>query len=238
MAGVDVPVPELELTLHVPRLREIAMMGETDFFTAVQYICLDKEMLVQDQALLQGFSNFQVLMKVLQQPEVANKKVAILNLLTLLVPTHKAMFTPNSIILNNVETKSSILIDNDNFDKLKEVFKQILCVNSIFQGDNVVYNPANAAAERIARKIMQGRKKVAEIKSKDNKDSVIARYISILSVGLHWTVEQCLDLTMYQLFDIIERYSLYTNYETDLRVRLAGGSPKSEVENWMKSIHN
>lgn len=238
MAGVDIPVPELQLTLHPPQLREIALIGEADFFAAMQYVCLDKQMLVKDIATLGDYSNFQVLMKLLQQPEVANKKSAILNLLSLIFPLHSPMMTPNSILLNNRETKETTLIDNNNFNIFQQVLSQILCVNSIFQGDNVVYNPANAAAARIAQKLMAGRRKVAEIKSKESKDSVIARYVSILSVGLGWTVADCLNLTMYQLFDIMERYTLYVNYDTDLRVRLAGGDPKTEVENWMKPIHD
>ena len=42
---------------------------------------------------------------------------------------------------------------------------------------------------------------------------------------------------MYQLYDLIERYSLYTNWDIDLRIRLAGGKPDSQAEDWMKNIH-
>ena len=42
---------------------------------------------------------------------------------------------------------------------------------------------------------------------------------------------------MYQLFDLVERYTLYTGWDIDLRVRLAGGDPKQEADNWMKNIH-
>jgi hypothetical protein len=30
---------------------------------------------------------------------------------------------------------------------------------------------------------------------------------------------------------------LWRDYDVDLKVRLAGGKPDSEVENWMKDIH-
>jgi hypothetical protein len=35
MAGIDIPIPELKLVIHVPTVKEIAYMGETEFFTAV-----------------------------------------------------------------------------------------------------------------------------------------------------------------------------------------------------------
>jgi hypothetical protein len=35
-----------------------------------------------------------------------------------------------------------------------------------------------------------------------------------------------MDLTMYQMYDLIERYSLYVNWDIDIRSRLAGGKPE------------
>jgi hypothetical protein len=43
--------------------------------------------------------------------------------------------------------------------------------------------------------------------------------------------------TMYQLYDLIERYSLYMSWDIDIRSRLAGAKPDSQPDNWMKNIH-
>jgi len=51
------------------------------------------------------------------------------------------------------------------------------------------------------------------------------------------SLQDCLNLTMYQLFDLIERYSLYVNWDLDIKSRLAGGKPDSKPDNWMKNIH-
>ena len=66
MAGVAIPIPELQLIAHAPAIKDIAYMGEKQFFMAIQYLCLEKEALVQDESLLLGMSNFQVLMKILE----------------------------------------------------------------------------------------------------------------------------------------------------------------------------
>ena len=47
----------------------------------------------------------------------------------------------------------------------------------------------------------------------------------------------CMELTLYQLLDLIERYSLYVNWDIDIRSRLAGASPGDSPDNWMKNIH-
>jgi hypothetical protein len=35
MAGTDIPVQECSLTIHQPKLKEIALIGERDFFQAI-----------------------------------------------------------------------------------------------------------------------------------------------------------------------------------------------------------
>ena len=210
MAGIDIPIPELQLIIHVPTIKEIALMGETKFFMAVQYLCLDKESLIQDETLLSSLTNFQVLMKVLEQSQDKDKKNAIIMLLTLLFPEYTPIITRNSIMLNKMADKET----------------------------NIIYNPANDRAKEIAEKLMRGRKKVAEIKSKGNNESVLTRYISILTIGTNtMSIEDCLNLNMFQIFDLMERYSAFVEWDVDLRVRLAGGKPDKPVESWMRDIH-
>jgi hypothetical protein len=103
----------------------------------------------------------------------------------------------------------------------------------------VIYKPANEAAKRIADKILKGRQKVATIKNKGENESVLTRYISILTIGTNsLTINDCLNLNLYQLFDLMERYNAFVEWDADLRVRLAGGKPDKQVESWMRNIHN
>jgi hypothetical protein len=41
------------------------------------------------------------------------------------------------------------------------------------------------------------------------------------------SLEDCMNLTMYQLYDLVERYMLYVNWDMDIRCRLAGGKPEN-----------
>ena len=234
MCGIDIPIPECQLVIHQPRIREIAYLGEQDFFTGVQTLCIDKKMMIQDKALLDTTNNFQIFMTIMSEKETADKKAAVQQVCTLLFPDCKTIFTPRSIILQG--KSGMITIDENNFEPMQQIVTQICCLRS-GPGDQQSFNPANEKAAEIARKLMRGRQIVAEQKGETNT-SIFSQYLSTLTVGLHsMSLQDLMDLTMFQLYDLIERYMLYINWDMDIRSRLAGGKPDSKPDNWMKNIH-
>jgi hypothetical protein len=84
---------------------------------------------------------------------------------------------------------------------------------------------------------MRGRQRVAAQKGSSNT-SIFTQYLSILTVGLgSMSLKDATDLTMFQLYDLVERYMLFVNWDMDIRCRLAGGKPENQPDNWMKDIH-
>jgi hypothetical protein len=83
---------------------------------------------------------------------------------------------------------------------------------------------------------MRGRERIAEERN-DKNSSIFSQYLSILTVGLHISLNELIKLTMFQLYDLIERYHLWIGWDLDVRLRLSGGKPEDKVENWMKNIH-
>lgn len=235
MCGADIPVPEYQTVVHQPKIKEIALIGESDFFVAVQCLNLSKDMIAQDKTLLQNTTNFQIFMTVMMEKETRDKKEATLALLQLLFPNYQIMFTPRSIMFTSSE-KDSFNIDETNFDILQDIIKEIFCVSNQ-KNQQANFNPANKKAEEIAKKLMRGRQRVAEINGTATA-SIFAQYLSILTVGLSsMSLQDLMDLTMYQLYDLIERYQLYISWDIDIRSRLAGASPEDKPDNWMKNIH-
>ena len=45
----------------------------------------------------------------------------------------------------------------------------------------------------------------------DDVGSVYARYVSTLAIGLKLPLEYLINCTIYQINDLLERFSLYTN---------------------------
>lgn len=234
MCGIDIPIPELQLTVHQPKMKEIALIGTPDFLAGAQTLCISKNLLAQGETLLAELNNFQILMMIMAEKEAADKREAVKKVFQLILPDYQILLTVRSIICNG-KNGESILIDESNFDAFQEVLKDIFCANS-GPSDIRSFNPADAKAKEIADKLLRARARVAAQK-KDGGNDVLATYISTLSVGLQIPMDQCINMTMFQMFDLIERFGLYTSWDLDIRSRLAGGKPDSQPDNWMKSIH-
>ena len=233
MCGIDIPVPECQITVHQPRIQEIALLGEKDFFIGVSTFCVNKNML-QDKGLLGNTNNFQIFMTIMSEEETADKKLAVQQVATLFFPEYKINFTPRSIIFSG--KGGMITVDENNFEPLQDALTAICCLRS-GPGDQQSFNPANDKAAEIARKLMRGRQIVAEQKGETNT-SIFSQYLSILTVGLRsMSLQDMMNLTIFQLYDLIERYMLYINWDMDIRSRLAGAKPDSKPDNWMKNIH-
>lgn len=234
MCGIDIPIPELQITIHQPTIKEISYIGEQEFFIGLQTLAINKNMLAQGNSVLESTTNFQIFMTIMKEQETKDKKDAVINLFQLIFPGSQVVFTPMSILLNKEGQQT--LVDENNFDTLQEIIKQIFCVNS-GPMDQATFNPADETARQIAEKLMRGRQRVAEQKGETNS-SAFGRYLSILTIGLNaMPLSEAMNLTMYQMYDLVERYTLYLNWDLDIRTRLAGGKPDSKPDDWMKNIH-
>lgn len=235
MTGIDIPIPECQLIVHQPSLTDIAFIGETEFFVGMQCLCISKNMMIQDETLLANTNNFQIFMTVMLEKETRDKKSATLQVLSLLFPDTNVVITPRSLIFSSKgESKT---VDENNFDAFQSVMKEIFCFNT-GPMDQQAFNPGDAKSREIAQKIMRGRQRVAAQQAQQgNNDSAFGKYISILTIGAHIDFISANKLTMFQLYDLIERYYLWINWDIDIKSRLAGGKPDSKPDDWMKSIH-
>ena len=233
MCGADIPIPECQVVLHQPKMYEIALLGDEDFFTAIQTLCVNKNMITQGETLLTDTNNFQIFMMIMQEKEAKDKKEAVLQLFPLIFPSYTVLLTPRSLLLQKED--NSFLIDENNFEALQKVLQRVFCINT-GPMETQSFNPSNQKAKEIADKLMRARQRVAA--QKQEQGSIFTQYISVLTVGLpSMSLSECEKLTMYQLFDLVERYMLYINWDLDIRSRLAGAKVEKQPENWMKKIH-
>ena len=233
LTGIDIPVPECQLTIHPPSIKEIALIGDKDFFIGVQCLCLYKSMFVEDKTGLSNVNNFQIFMMIMREKEAKDKKEATQKVLMLLFPEYKILFTPNSLLLQ--KESETIIIDANNFELLQEVLRQVFCMKNAPM-DQTAFNPQGEKAREIAQKLQRGRDRIAAERN-DQNSSIFTQYLSTLSVGLRLPLQSMIELTMFQLYDLLERYMLWVNWDLDVRTRLAGGKPDDRPDNWMKNIH-
>ncbi len=234
MCGSVIPVPECELVLHQPSIKEISMIGEKDFFLGAQCLCINKSMF-EGKDDLANTTNFQIFMTIISHPTEIEKKRAVQQVLTLLFPDYRTIFTPRSIIFQR-DGEQPHTLDETNFVPVQELFKQVFC-QTTGPMDQQAFNPANDKAREIAQKLMRGRERVAAQKG-DSNASILSQYISMLTIGLQsMSLQDLMELTMFQLYDLVERYQLYVAWDLDIKTKLAGGKPDSQPDNWMKNIH-
>ena len=234
MCGTDIPVPECQLIIHQPKIKEIALIGEKDFFIGYQTLLVNRNMIEQGENVPLNITNFQIFMTIMKEKETADKKEAVLQLFQLIFPDCKATFLPASIIISGKGNTATI--DDNNFEFFQEAIKFVFCFSSGRQ-DQTTFNPANEQARQIAEKLMRGRARVAAQNGQANA-SIFSQYLSVITVGIgSMSLKDAMDLTMYQMFDLVERYALYVDWDIDIRARLAGATPDGKPENWMKNIH-
>lgn len=233
MTGVDFPIPELQIIIHQPTLKEISMIGEATFFLGIQVLSINKNLYIQDEQILQQITNFDVFLSIMNEKEAFDKKDATIQVLTLLFPQYKVNLLPRSIMLS--QNGETFIIDERNFEVFQKVISEQFCLKGSEQEQ---FNPQSQKAREIAQKLMKARQKVAEIKAAENSGSILGLYLSVLVVGTgSMSLKQASELTMYQLYDLIERYHLYINWDIDIRSRMAGAKGDKPLENWMKQIH-
>ena len=245
MTGVDIPVIELGVSMHQPTIKEISYLGEMAYFMSVQLLCFNRATLIasnqQGSSVLEKMNNFQIFMTMIKDPRLENKAQTIDNILSVLVilfPKYTCQLLPTSLYFVNTSDKTDFfVIDETNFDAFRDVLTEIGAMNSTTGGQNSVYNPHNDKAAKIAAKMMSNRARVSKQKGY-SADGTLSRYVSILTIGLSsMSLQNCLDLTVYQLYDLIERFGLYTGWDLDIRSRLAGATPDNKPDDWMKDIH-
>lgn len=243
LSGIDIPIPELKVNIHQPTIREIAYIGEKDFFLCAETITMKTENFIlraenlseEDKTAISSMSNFELLMTMgSSNPEV---KINIIKLLTLLFPNHMIELEARFIMLiDRRNPKNTVILDENNFSVLQEVVKIILCLDSDIQKED--FNPGGELAREIAEKIKKGREKAARLKGEKEPENsgFLSKYISALGIGANsLNINNALNLTIYQLLDQMERFSLFTSYKMSVKAQLAGAKDVEPID-WLKDI--
>ena len=236
LSGNDIPFPEAKLTIHQPRLKEIAYLTQTNFWSSCQLLKFNKESLTdQDRIGLTNMSNFNIIMTIVQGKdlEARQAKINMLSLLTLLFPTSEIILNKKVIQIRNVQTGETSQINQQNYDSFKKILVTMFCLTN---KDNEQYNPSGDLARKIANKIKQGREQRAKL-APEGKVAILSRYVSILAVGQQKDMNDLMNYTVYQLMDEYNRFDLKLHYDMWQKFKIAGATGMEDPEDWFKDIH-
>ena len=237
---IDIPFPEARLIIHNPTVLQISYIGEESFYRGCQVLTFSKDKLnEQDKIRLQGFTNFEVLMTMIKDKSiaVAQRKISMMQVLTLLFPDYQINLLPTSILLSKKQDGSQeierFLIDKDNFESFSNIVSQMFCLKGE-EGKSSRYNPGGPQARALVAKFEQRRQKLNKLKGiKDEGISILYRYVSILAVGQKKDINQLLQYTVYQLFDEFRRFKKKEEYDLYVKAKMAGAKDLEQIQNWM-----
>lgn len=236
LSGNDIPFPQAQMTIHQPTIKEIAYIGEENFFTGYQFINISKNLFSEeDKVNLEDKSNFDILIAILRERNAVMQKNrnCVLMLLSLLFPAYHVEIEEDSISFKNEEEEH--YINNNNFEDFKSIFKEMF---NFGKKDEDVVNPSGDMAKKIAEKLRKRHQTLAEQGKENQKIDIISRYASILATGQQLNINLVFNYTIYQLIDQIQRYQLKMSYDINLKARMAGAKDLEEIEDWMKDIHS
>ena len=204
LSGNDIPFIGAQATVHQPTIKEIAYLGEENFYTGCEFLRFSKDNLDdEDKIHLEHYTNFDVLMSIMKEQNITiqRNKTCVLMLLTLLFP---------------------------NYNEFLDILNSMFCLK--VSSDNE-YNPSGDIAKRIADKLKKRHQKLAEKNSEPvKKVAILSRYVSILSVGEQKDMNSFMQYTVYQLFDEFKRYELKMSYDFYFQAKLAGAKDLQEVD--------
>lgn len=243
LSGNGIPFAAAGVTIHQPKLKEIALIGEKAFFAGCELLRFTKDILVdQDKSHLSDQSDFEILMMILndENPQLRESVQSALLLLTIIFPGYEVFISPEKIILK--EQQLTHFIDVTNFESFKKILSQMFCSYKFSKHKENEFNPQGELARQIAEKLKRGRQRVAAAKasqnSGDKKVAILSRYVSILSVGEAKDMNSLMNYTVPQLIDEFDRYQLKLAYDMNIKSRLAGASNMKEPEDWMKDLYD
>ncbi len=239
LSGEKIPFPQAQIVITQPTLRDISLIGEKNFFYGLEMLNFSKEKLnMEDKGNLENKSDFDILLLIIKEKnaEVKSSVDATMLILALLFPDYNLKVGSKGILLLD-NNNNEHLIDNSNYTELLSIINKMFELKSS-KDSEASYNPGNSAAKKIADKLKKGREKVSESKGENSEDiSILNRYASIISIGLPADINSILNYTVYQLYDVYERYRLKLDFDIHLKAQLAGAKDLKDVDNWMDDIH-
>ena len=237
LSGNDIPFPAARVNIHQPTLKEIAYIGEENFFIGCGFLDFSKNLLnSQDKNRLNDIDDFDIFMSIMINRNKETKKTidCALLVLSLLFPLYEIEVRKDIIALKKENEECTI--NKQNFVEFKEIVSNIFNLN-LGKKTSEDFNPSGDMAARIAEKFKKRHEKLLELSNKktenSKKISILSRYASILAVGLQKDLNSLMNYTVCQLYDEFQRFQLKVQWDAYLQARMAGAKDLEEVDNWM-----
>ena len=246
LSGLPIQVKDCNIAITQPTIKDVVVFGEDDFLVGVNLIAKTSKFLTikpTGNSQLPMLSDFQLLLVVMSQDEEVEK--IIHNFFKLVCPNYIIDYQEAYIsfyIQDEKEEDKNYLVGQLNpftFPSLQTIVDDLF--NPTTLDGEPDYDPANDLAAQIAKKLEAGRKRKQKMRAEtEGPQSMFAKYVSILSIGLQMDVNIFFNYTPFQIYDAFTRYfdkvssDLYTKVAT---TPLMDASAMEEPQEWTRNLY-
>lgn len=240
--GSDIEIPNYPVKIHQPTINEIAIIGEERFFSCFGIFQLNveevkediinsfREEFIEERALISKFDELETIYFLLRCDEFFKDSFELM--FNLIIKDY-TMNINEELGVYFIKEDNMILLDRELFENIKEIMIEVLIFKKFFATKQ--YAPTNKKAEEIAQKLKRAKEKINELNktSEDKNVSLFANIVSILGTQ-GYSLSELNNLTIYQLYNQFERFTLYMQYDQGMKAALAGA--KVELVDWFKEL--
>ena len=243
LSGQQVRIPNANLFIEQPTIKQIVNFGEDEFLIAVSLLIKTENLikgLKEGNSGLVMYSDFQLLMIVLKEDESVKKLVQ--DLFELIFPQYIIEITEvgiNFFIYDDENDKNTFVgqIHSYNFEDFKILLSDLFITHGLNEEGERDFNPANDAAAAIAKKLEKGREKRSKARG---PQSLFGIYCSVLSIGMGIDINILYNYTPFQLYDAYNRY--FAKHNSDFYMRLStmpfmDASKVERPEEWSRHLY-
>ena len=255
ISGQPIPIVSLGDVVHQPKIKDIAAMGEEDYFFSLSVINQSdkdrfKENILQDKKDLTfdelrelemelNFNyntNYSIFQFFCSSSDNKTRNI-IESLFYIIFPNLSSIqWTPRMGVIFNFQNKETKVLTEESFDELREIVYNIFTYKT--NGDKEKdFNPVNGLAQQIADKIQKAKEmRAAQGPRRTEEDSFLADVCSILAASTNSTLLEIMELTYPQLMIQYERSTLLMNFTNQMRVSAFGGIKSEDLIDWTRSL--
>ena len=241
LSGGQVPIRGCGVFITPPTIKAVSQFGEDDFLLAVKIVSCDRGFIVpikEATPALENVPDFNILLTVLQSDD--QMKDVVDRFLALVFPDYNVEVTKNMICFRVGDDKAMKgMVNQFNCEEFCTTVKELFSPQS--RGESQEFNPANAKAEEIARKLEAARLRKSQETSGGEKASLFGLYVSVISIGMSVDINTIYRYTPFQLYDSFNRYMKKGEYDLYMKIKttpMMDTSKMEEVEHWATNMYD
>jgi hypothetical protein len=220
------------LAIRQPKVKEIAMLGEANYFLALSIFKMTKEQLRIESPEV---TNWTVFNQSLEQKidGVTDLRALLTNFLQLFFLS-TIIIGPRSLILQAPE--GLINVEPEKFHFLQEAIGEVGGASLLTPAEEQ-FKPKNKRAAEIAEKMKKARKRLAAQKPQAKTQGFLTKYIRAVATVTANSLDEVNSMTLLQLNALMQAYLAWESYDLEVKSRLAGAKNDDKLEHWVTKSH-